>query len=140
MRVFIGGVMQGSNSGRQIADQGYRRRIADALKTRWPNVEVIDPFDLHPASIDYDDERAKETLFGMVDLAAASDLLIAFVPAASMGTALEMWAAYHAGVPVVTISPLATNWVVRSLSRRVFPDTESFLVHLGRAESPGDLV
>lgn len=140
MRVFIGGVMQGSNPDRRIADQGYRRRIADALEARCPGVEVIDPLDLHPASIDYDDEKAKRTLFAMVDLAAASDLVIAFVPAASMGTALEMWAAHRAGVPVLTISPLALNWVVRSLSRRVFPDIESFLAHLGSAESPGALV
>ena len=37
-------------------------------------------------------------------------------------------------------SPLAHNWVVRTLSRRVFPDIESFLTHLGSAESPGALV
>jgi hypothetical protein len=43
----------------------------------------------------------------MLDHAAASDLLIAHVP-----TAREMYVAHERGVLVVTISPLAENWVV----------------------------
>ena len=53
----------------------------------------------------------------MIDHAAAGDLLIAYVPAAGMSAALEMYVAHEHGVPVVTISPLAENWVVRALSR-----------------------
>ena len=67
----------------------------------------------------------------MLDHAAASDLLIAYVPTASMGTALEMYVAHERGVPVVTISPLAENWVVRALSRRVYPGSGRF--HAGGA-------
>ncbi len=140
MRVFIGGVMQASNPGKGIVDQSYRRQIAAAFKARWPDVEVTDPFSLHPNSVEYDDTAAKETLFAMLHLAACSDLVIAYVPTASMGTALEMYAAYQAGVPVITISPLATNWVVIALSRRIFPDLASFLVALAAAESPLTLV
>ncbi len=114
MRVFIGGVMQASNHGKGIVDQGYRRRIAAALQARWPEIEIVDPFEIHPDSVEYDDPAAKETLFALLDLAAGSDLVIAYVPTASMGTALEMYRAYQAGVPVVTISPLATNWVVKA--------------------------
>ena len=140
MRVFIGGVMQASNPGKDIMDQGYRQRISAALQARWPEVEVIDPFALHPNSVDYDDGSAKETLFAMVDLAAHSDLLIAYVPVASMGTAMEMYAAYQHGVPVITISPLATNWVVIALSNCVYPDLQSFLAAIRVAESPDELV
>jgi hypothetical protein len=43
-----------------------------------------------------------------------------------MGTAVEMWRAYEAGVPVLTISPLAENWVVRFLSARIFSDLSQF--------------
>jgi len=75
----------------------------------------------------------------MPDHAAASDLLIAFVPTASMGTALEMYVAHERGVPVVTISPLAENWVVRALSRRVYPDLPDFLAAVGAAETPARL-
>jgi hypothetical protein len=72
----------------------------------------------------------------MPDHAAASDLLIAFVPTASMGTALEIYVAHERGVPVVTISSLAENWVVRALSRRVYGDLAEFLAALGEAETP----
>jgi len=140
MRVFIAGVMQGSNQAEGIADQGYREEITRALLARWPDLEVIDPFALHPASVEYDDLLAKETLFGMMELARGSDLVIAFAPNASMGTALEMYAAHQAGVPVVTISPMGHNWVVRSLSQRVFTDLESFLQAIRSAETPDGLV
>ena len=66
---------------------------------------------------------------------AASDLLIAYVPTASMGAALEMYVAHARGVPVVTISPLAENWVVRALSRRVYGDLDGFLAAV---EGSGD--
>ena len=75
----------------------------------------------------------------MLDHTTASDLLIAYVPIASMGAALEMNVAHERGVPVVTISPLAENWVVRALSRRVFPDLESFMRAVQSAGSPADL-
>jgi hypothetical protein len=140
MRVFIGGVMQASIRGKGIVDQGYRQQISQAFRARWPEVEVVDPFSLHPNSVDYDDASARATLFAMVDLAASSDLLVAYVPAASMGTALEMYAAYQRGVPVVTVSPLATNWVVIALSARVYSDLAGFLAAIAAAESPQALV
>jgi hypothetical protein len=83
--------------------------------------------------------QLKETLFAMLDHAAASDLLIACVPTASMGTALEMYVAQQRGVPVVTISPLAENWVVRTLSRRVYPDMANFMRAVESSGSPADL-
>jgi hypothetical protein len=139
MHIFIGGVMQASITGKGIVSQDYRRQIADALRARWPEVEIIDPFELHPTSVEYDDAAAKATLFALLDHAAASDLLIAYLPTASMGTALEMYVAHERGVPVVTISPLAENWVVRALSRWVFPDMASFLKGVADAESPAAL-
>jgi hypothetical protein len=139
VRIFIGGVMQASIIGKGIVSQDYRRRIAEALLARWPDVEIIDPFELHPTSVEYDDAAARETLFAMLDHAAESDLLVAYVPTASMGTALEMYVAHERGIPVMTISPLAENWVVRALSRRVFPDMASFLEGLADAESPAAL-
>ena len=139
MRVFIGGVMQGSIQGKGIVSQDYRRRIAAVLGARWPELEIIDPFALHPNSVEYDDAGAKETLFAMLDHAAVSGLVVVYLPAASMGTALEMYVAHRAGVPVVAISPLAENWVVRSLAQRVYPDIESFAAAVESARLPGDL-
>ncbi len=131
MRVFIGGVMQGSrNSG--IEDQDYRLQITEALVARWPDIQIIDPVVLHPNSVTYDDRMARETLFELAELAGQSDVLIVYLPQASMGTALEMYMAYQQGVPVLAITPLAENWVVRAMSRRIFPDIAAFVEHIER--------
>jgi hypothetical protein len=126
MRIFIAGIMQGSREGQGICKQDYRQAITEAILARHPAVEIVDPFVLHPGSVDYDPDDGRRTFFDMADLAAESDLLIAYVPAASMGTAIEMWQAYQAGVPVLTISPMAENWVVKFLSARVFPTMADF--------------
>jgi len=51
-----------------------------------------------------------------------------------------MYAAYQHGVPVVVISPMAENWVVRSLSRRVYDDLASFLAAVKVADTPAGLL
>jgi nucleoside 2-deoxyribosyltransferase len=137
MRVFIGGVMQGSRNDHTLEDQGYRERIAAALRARWPEAQIIDPVQLHPESPGYDDAMAKETLFAMAELARQSDAVIAYLPAASMGTALEMYLAHQNGVPVLAITPMAQNWVVRALATHVFPDLDAFLVYVASATRLG---
>lgn len=126
LRVFIGGIMQGSRLDRYIDDQDYRRLIAEAILEHHPEIEIIDPNELHPNGVDYDDEQAKATLLELFDRAGQADLLVAYAPEASMGTAIEMWQAFRAGAPVVTISPMTANWVVRHLSARVLPDLDAF--------------
>ena len=54
------------------------------------------------------------------------DLLIAFVPEASMGTAIEMWEAWRHDKLVITISPLKHNWAVKYLSHIVFEQESDF--------------
>ncbi len=126
MKVFIAGIMQGSRLDRYIDDQDYRRVIADAVVAHRPGVEIVDPNELHPDGVDYGDELAKKTLLEMAELAGRCDLVVAYAPRASMGTALEMWQAFQAGVPLVTISPMAANWVVRHLSDVLLPDLDAF--------------
>jgi hypothetical protein len=126
VKVFIAGIMQGSRMDRYIDAQDYRRTIAEALADHRTDVEVLDPNKLHPNGVDYDDAMAKATLLEMANLASQADLLVAYLPKASMGTALEMWKAFEANVPVVTISPMAANWVIRHLSSIVLPDLDAF--------------
>jgi hypothetical protein len=140
MRVFLAGVMQASLAGKGIVDQSYRNAIGEALLAKWPELDVIDPLVLHPNSVEYDDEAARTTLFALVTLASSSDLLIAYVPQASMGTALEMNAAYERGVPVIAISPLRENWVIRAVATQVFPDLAAFMAYLNRLEKPSQLI
>ncbi|MDY7039999.1 MAG: hypothetical protein SVX38_03970 [Chloroflexota bacterium] len=126
MRIFIAGIMQGSREGQGICEQDYRQAITEAIFARHPAVEIVDPFVLHPSSVNYDPDEGRHTFLDMAALAAEVDLLIAYTPAASMGTAIEMWQAYQAGVPVLTISPMAENWVVKFLSAQVFPTMAAF--------------
>jgi hypothetical protein len=127
MRVFIGGVMQGSRQDNEINNQNYRQIIRQAILEKHTHADVVDPFSLFPDSVGYGDERAKQVLLAMADEAGQSDLVISYLPEASMGTALEMIRAYDNGKPVITISPMAENWVIRSLSQRVFSTMETFL-------------
>lgn len=140
MRVFLAGVMQASLPGKGIVDQSYRNAIGEALLAKWPELDVVDPLVLHPNSVEYDDEAARRTLFALATLASSCDLVIAYVPQASMGTALEMNAAYEKGVPVIAISSLRENWVIRAMSTRVFPDLAAFLARLDMLSDPSQLV
>ena len=126
MQIFIAGVMQGSRLDRYIDDQDYRSTIAQVVLDYHPEFEVVDPNELHPNGVDYDDELAKATLLEMAGLAGQADLVVAHAPQASMGTAIEMWQAFRAGIPVVTISPMTANWVVRHISDVVLHDLAAF--------------
>ena len=126
MQVFIAGIMQGSRTDRFIGEQDYRRVIAQAILENHPHVEIVDPNELHPGGVDYDDKLAKTTLLEMAHLASRADLVVAYLPQASMGTALEMWQAFQANVPLVTISPMAANWVIKHLSNVVLADLDAF--------------
>jgi hypothetical protein len=106
--------------------QHYRQVITRVLQAYLDRVKVIDPWALHPGSEGYDDDRARETFMGMTALAGQVDLLVAYIPEASMGTAIEMWEAYRAGVPIVSVSPMTENWVIKLLSNCVLPDLPTF--------------
>jgi hypothetical protein len=126
LRVFIAGIMQGSRQDRYIDEQDYRRAITEVILEHRPDWEVVDPNELHPDGVDYGDKLAKATLLEMAELAGQADLVIAYAPKASMGTAIEMWQGFQAGVPLVTISTMSANWVVRHLSDVVLPDMPAF--------------
>jgi hypothetical protein len=128
LRVFIAGIIQGSINERSIHGQDYREAIREALARWHPDWEVYCPFAEHPESLGYDDRRASEVFFRHVCQAAEADLLIAYLPEASMGTAIEMFEAVRRGrTRVVAISPMTHNWAVRFCSHALFPDLGAFL-------------
>ena len=120
---FIAGIIQGSLAD-GMHDQDYRARIAEVIRRRFPDARIVDPVALHPNSLDYSDEEARATFFAMIEEARRADVVIAFVPSCSMGTAVEMWEARRAGKPVIAISPLVNNWAVRYLSTRIVATME----------------
>ncbi len=130
MRIFLSGIIQGSRQGKNIHAQSYRETLKTILRRHAPQAELVCPIDLHPNSVDYDEAQARTTFDDMVRLAAEADVVVAYLPEASMGTAVEIWEAHRRGVPVLTISPLSENWVIKLASRRVFAsvaDFEAFL-------------
>src|SRR5579872_1277492 len=107
MRIFLAGIMQGSHLGSVLHEQGYRGRLRQLLALSFPQAEIYDPLADHANSLDYDDPRGRSVFFHHNRLCREVDLLVAFVPEASMGTAIEMWEAHQHGRTVITISPLA---------------------------------
>ena len=124
--VFVAGVIQGSTRRRRMVDQAYRARIKAIVEASSPGLRVYDPVENHPQALQYDAVRARTTFFAHLDLVRRSRALVAYLPEASLGTAVEMWEAYRGGVPVVTISPMRINWVVDLLSSVVCDDLDAF--------------
>jgi hypothetical protein len=127
MKIFIAGIMQGSRRDTGVDDQGYRERIAAAIRAQMPEAEIVDPWAMHPTSPTYDDATGRRVLIELSKTAGTVDVLVAYVPQASMGTAIEMWEAHSAHARIVTISPLAENWVVKFLSNKVCTSLDEFL-------------
>ena len=121
MKVFLAGIIQGSLVEAEIHRQDWRRPIQAAL-AKVEGAEVYCHYTRHPNSITYEQPQICETLAEGNRLAGACDVLIAYVPSASMGTAIEMYEAHRGGAVVLTVSPMAANWVIRAYSDRIFPD------------------
>ena len=62
------------------------------------------------------------------------DVLIAYVPEASMGTAIEMWEAHTHGKFVIAITPLVRNWVVQITSNVIYESVSAFVDSLRSGE------
>jgi hypothetical protein len=122
MRIFLAGIMQGSHLGAVLHAQDYRARIKNLLIQHLADAEIYDPLADHADSVEYDDARGREVFFRHNRMCGEVDVVLAFVPQASMGTAIEMWEAYRHGRCVVSVSPLVHNWAVRFLSHVHYRD------------------
>ncbi len=126
MQVFLAGIIQGSLADPSIHGQGWRGPVTALLAEHFPEGVVYDHFAKHPGGIDYDLPRIRATLAEGNAACAASEVVICWLPEASMGTANEMMLAHEAGRLVLTISPMAPNWVIRAYSDHIFEDLAAF--------------
>ncbi len=127
--------MQGSRLDTGLHHQDYRGHLAQLIATHFSEAEIYDPLADHPESVAYSDDDGRRVFYGHNRLCREVDVVIAFVPEASMGTAIEMWEAHEHGRGVVlTISPLDHNWAVRFCSHAVYRDLEAFEAALCRGE------
>lgn len=125
-RVYIAGTMSG-NSNDTLVDQSYRKRIADILIETYPDIVIDDPLKDHQGSLEYDDEKAKVAFADCLRRSSyEADMVVAYIPEASMGTALEIYEAFRNGKYIVIITPLLNNWIVRLYGDIAFSSIESF--------------
>jgi hypothetical protein len=134
MRFFIAGIMQGSHTAKVMHDQDYRQRITRLLAEHFPGAEIYDPLANHRGSMGYDKLTGREVFFRHNLMCREIDVLVAFVPSASMGTAIEMWEAHQHGAAVVAISPLKHNWAVKFLSHAIYAGVAEFEAALRSGE------
>lgn len=126
MRFFLAGIMQGSLREAALHSQDYRGQVGRLVAAAFPEAAIYDPLAEHTMSLEYDDTTGREVFFHHNALCREVDVVVAFVPEASMGTAIEMWEAHRHGRVVLAISPLAHNWAIKFLSHAVYPDVEAF--------------
>ena len=134
MRFFLAGIMQGSHTEAVVHNQDYRQRIGELLAEQFPEADVYDPRAEHTESIGYDDGTGRQVFFHHNRMCREVDVLLAFLPEASMGTAIEMWEAYQHGAMVIAITPLKHNWAVKFLSHVLYADVEQFEAALGSGQ------
>ena len=134
MNVFLAGIIQGSIPEADIHTQDWREPIKRALARSLPEAEVYCHYSEHPNSITYDLPQVRATLADGLRRAAECDVLVAYVPSASMGTAIEMSEAARAGAVVLTVTPLRGNWVVLAYSDRIFADVDELEAFLAAGE------
>ena len=118
--------MQGSHVDAILHRQDYRPQIREILHAAFPDAEIYDPLAEHTESLRYDDPTGRSVFMHHNRMCSEVDVLLAFVPEASMGTAIEMWEAYQHGAAVISISPLTRNWAVKFLSHEIYPDFDAF--------------
>ena len=126
MRLFVAGIMQGSHRGEVLHNQDYRPRLKRLLCQHLPGIDVYDPLADHQDSLHYDGDKGRRVFLEHNRMCGEVDVVLAFLPEASMGTAIEIWEAHRHGRVVVTISPLQHNWAVRFLSDILYADLEDF--------------
>ncbi len=126
MRIFLAGIIQGSHRGGEVHDQGYRERLKALLRQHFPTAELLCPVELHPTAGDYDLDGQRLAFLSLVHTASQADVIVAYLPEASLGTAIELWEGYHHGRAVVVITPMRENWVINLLADVVVPSLEAF--------------
>jgi hypothetical protein len=124
MRFFLAGIMQGSHLAAAIHPQGYRGHLRELIERYVPGADIYDPLAGHADSLTYDDAQGRSVFFHHCELCREVDVVLAFVPEASMGTAIEMWEARRAGRVVVVVSPMVHNWVVKFVGHIVYRDVD----------------
>lgn len=125
-RILIAGIVRGSHRGLGAHSQAYRKRIKTLLEKYVPGAEVYTPLESVRDAHQYAYLKDCEIFFDVVRRAANYDAVVAYLPEASMGAAIQMWEAYRNRHIVVAISPLTENHAVKGLTTHICRDLNDF--------------
>jgi hypothetical protein len=129
MKFYLAGVMRGSETdSKTFVNQNYRSTLKKLIEEYFPNSEIYDPLgqcDIKKSNSNTFQESRK-VYFEEAAEVKNCDVLIAFLPEASMGVAIEMWQAYFHNVYIITISKMIENWTIKFLSDLVVGDLYQF--------------
>ena len=123
---FIAGIIQGSRKDDEIFSQDYRQSIKKSLSAKFPESHIYCPVEHHPESVKYSNNRARSVFMKHINMVHNADCLIVYLPEASLGTAIEIWEAYHHDTLIISVTSLQYNWVVRLFSDEIFTSIEQF--------------
>lgn len=144
----MGGSNKKLENAQDLASQDYRGRITKLIKRLDASAEIVDPMltvveratsqglTIHQLLASVDDAPIRDAFGEVVNLAAECDVVISNLPEASMGSAVELWEAKRRGRTVLTVSPMAGNWLIRSVTDHNFADLEDLEANL-HAHIPG---
>lgn len=125
-RILIAGVVRGSHRAKGAHSQTYRRQIKAILERNLPGAEVYTPIDSVRDTHQLGYLKSSDIFFDVVRRASNYDAVIAYLPEASLGTAIQMWEAYRNHHVVVTISPITANHAIMALSTHICKDLREF--------------
>lgn len=126
IRFFLAGIIQGSLQDDTVHDQSYRDRIRRVLEEAFIDCSIYCPVEEHPNSVTYDDTIAHKVFHRHIQLVREADVLIVYLPEASMGSGIEMWEARQHHTFTVSITSMRANWVVRLFSDAICRSIEDF--------------
>jgi hypothetical protein len=126
VRVYLSGVMQGSRWDTSLVYQDYRQTLKDIILRKYPNAEILCPLELFPDAPAKDDRAAREVIYRCVELVGNVDVVVAFLPEASMGTAVELWESHKKAKVNIVVSPMRHNLMLRTVSDIIVPGIEQF--------------
>lgn len=151
-KVFIAGTIQGANRNATMHNQDYREIITRLVLARYPDALCFDPSRevvsalsdprvsslvsaahaqpvpaILPDTLPPELTRLRDLFARMTQSVEDCDLCIAYLPdhVPSMGTAMEMYAAFLSGVPVVAVTDMVDNLAIMSVSSCVLRDLDS---------------
>lgn len=119
---YLSGTMQGSKKDTSITEQDYRQILREIILKTYPSSEIICPRDLFQNVSPNDTETIKLIIPKCVEVSRNCDIVIAYLPEASMGSAVELWEAHKNSKTVLVITTMRHNAMILSIADKIFND------------------